>query len=111
MSKHRCHADRMKIKKAIRFQVSAFSVAHIARSSPPSAPPASSEIKMAATNSSAARRTITPTPASGVRCSRLKLFSHPRPGEIPSSSSPNKFLRAVRAFFLHPAQTLERDVP
>ena len=26
MSKHRCHADRMKIKKAIRFQVSSFSL-------------------------------------------------------------------------------------
>ena len=29
----------------------------------------------------------------------------------PRMPSPNKFLRAVRALFLHPAQTLERDAP
>jgi hypothetical protein len=74
----------MKIKKqsGFQFQVLLFSKAQAISSSPLSAPPGSSEIKMDGTNLSAARQTTTPPPANGVH------FSHPKRFLIPHPTAP-----------------------
>ncbi len=46
-----------------------------------------------------------------LRKERLAIEGPFASGAATGTPSPNKFLRAVRAIFLHPPQTLERDVP